>query len=164
MQSINIQNFQVFLIFRIFGVTEGFEIVRLLQTILFWQILFSLHCVLVLMALWFSLMSFSIEKLEYSRYNARTKYELVYYSTCSSDLFSYTNGSHEGFRWVLCDWSFQVLGYLTMDEGIRTKKSLSLGVPMASQAIIQRESRTKLGDARVASPLSSNDHRYFTRS
>ena len=49
------------------------------------------------MALWFSLMSFAIEKLEYSRYNAKIKYELVCNSTYSSDLFSYTNGSHEGF-------------------------------------------------------------------
>ena len=64
----------------------------------------------------------------------------------------------------MCDWSFQVLGDITMDEGIRSKKSLSLGMPMASQDIIQREAATKLGDARVASPLSSNDHRYFTRS
>ena len=38
--------------------------------------------------------------------------------------YSYTNGSHGGFVGVLCDWSFQVLGYLTMDEGIRSKKSL----------------------------------------
>ena len=29
---------------------------------------------------------FSIEKLEYSRYNTKTKYELVWYSTYSSDL------------------------------------------------------------------------------
>ena len=28
--------------------------------------------------------------------------------------------------WVLCDWSFQVLGEITMDEGIRIKKRLSL--------------------------------------
>ena len=57
---------------------------------------------------------FAIEKLEYSRYNARTKYELVWYSTYSSDLFSYTNGSHEGFVefcvievfkfWVILRW------------------------------------------------------------
>ena len=77
--------------------------------------------------------------MEYSRYNARRKYEWVCNSTYSSDLFSYTNGSHEGFVWDLCDWSFQVLGDITMDEGIRSKKSLRLGMPMASQAIIQIE-------------------------
>ena len=38
-----------------------------------------------------------MEKLEYSRYNAKTKYELVWYSTYSSDFLSFTNGSHEGF-------------------------------------------------------------------
>jgi len=34
---------------------------------------------------------------------------------------------------------FQVLGDVMMDEGIRSKKSLSLGMPMSSQAIIQIE-------------------------
>ena len=57
---------------------------------------------------------FAIEKLEYSRYNARTKYELVWYNTYSSDLYSYTNRSHEGFVefcvievfkfWVILRW------------------------------------------------------------
>jgi len=68
---------------------------------------------------------FAIEKLEYSRYNAKTKYEYVFYSNYSSGLLSYTNWSHEGFVGVLCDWSFQVLGYLTMDEGISIRKRLS---------------------------------------
>ena len=90
---------------------------------------------------------FAIEKLECNRYNARTKYELVWYRTYSSNLFSYTNGSHEGFCWVLCDWSFQVLGYLTMDEGIRSKKSLSLGMPRHPQLLSKNEQATKLGDA-----------------
>ena len=40
---------------------------------------------------------FAIEKLEYSRYNAKIKYEWVCNSTYSSGLLSYTNGSHEGF-------------------------------------------------------------------
>ena len=79
--------------------------------------------------------------MEYSRYNARTKYELFCYRTYSSGLLSYTNGSHEGFVWVLCDWSFQVLGYLTMDEGIRISKRLSLGMPEAPQDNIQRSSK-----------------------
>ena len=57
---------------------------------------------------------FAIQKLEYSRYNAKTKYELVWYNTYSSDLFSYTNGSHEVFVefcvievfkfWVILRW------------------------------------------------------------
>ena len=49
--------------------------------------------------------------------------------------YSYTNGSHEGFVWVLCDWSFQVLGYLTMDE--RRIEEPKLGDTPASQDIIQ---------------------------
>ena len=32
--------------------------------------------------------------------------------------------------------SFQVLGEISMDEGIRSKKSLSLAIPVASQTII----------------------------
>ena len=66
------------------------------------------------MALWFSLKIFAIEKLEYSIYNAKTKYELVFYNTYSIDLLSYTNGSHEGFVefcvievfkfWVILRW------------------------------------------------------------
>ena len=101
--------------------------------------------------------------MEYSRYNARIKYELIWYSTYSSVLLFYNNGSHKGFVWVLCDWSFQVLGYLTMDEGIRISKRLSLGMPDAPQDNIQRSSKQlSLGMPRVASPISSNDHRYFT--
>ena len=74
--------------------------------------------------------------MEYSRYNTKTKYELVWYSTYSSGLLSYTNGSHEGFVEVLCDWSFHILGYLTMDEGrIEEPK---LGDAATSQAIIQK--------------------------
>ena len=38
-----------------------------------------------------------MEKLEYSIYNAKIKYVWVCNSTYSSDLLSYTNGSHEGF-------------------------------------------------------------------
>ena len=50
-----------------------------------------------------------------------------------------------------------------MDEGIKSKKSLSLGMPHGIPSYYLKEKQaTKLGDARVASPLSSNDHRYFT--
>ena len=52
---------------------------------------------------------FAIEKLEYSRYNARIKYELVCNRTYSSDLFSYTNGSHEGFV-EFCGMKFSSFG------------------------------------------------------
>ena len=66
-------------------------------------------------------------KLEYSRYNAKIKYEWVCNSTQSSDLLCYTNGCHECFV-EFCVIEVQVLGYLTMDEGIRSKKILSLGI------------------------------------
>ena len=55
-----------------------------------------------------------MKKLYYSRHNAKTKYELVCNSTYSSDLLSYSNGSHEGFVefceievlkfWVILRW------------------------------------------------------------
>ena len=103
--------------------------------------------------------------MEYSRYNAKTKYEWVCNSTYSSDLLCYTDESHEGFCWVLCDWSFQVLGEIMMDEGVRSKNSLSLGMTHGiPRYYLKEKQRTKLGDARVASPLSSNDHQYFTWS
>ena len=60
------------------------------------------------------------------------------------------------FCLVLCDWSFQVLGEITMDEGIRSGKSLSLGFPEAPQGNIQeRLKRLSLGTPRKESPLSS---------
>ena len=88
---------------------------------------------------------FAIEKLEYSRYNTKTKYELVWYNTYSSGLLSYTNGSHEGFVefcvievfkfWVILRW---------MKEGC---KSLSLGMPRHPKLLFNNEQPTKLGDA-----------------
>ena len=51
------------------------------------------------------------------------------------------------FCWVLCDWSFHVLGEITMDEGIRSGKILSLGMTKAPQANIKDFQATKLGDA-----------------
>ena len=105
---------------------------------------------------------FAIEKLEYSRYNTKTKYELVWYNTYSSGLLSYTNRSHGGFVefcvievfkfWVILRW---------MKEGC---KSLSLGMPWYPKILSNNDQPTKLGDApRVASSLSSNNYRYFTR-
>ena len=56
----------------------------------------------------------AIEKLEYSRYNTKTKYELFYTTLIIVDYYSYTNGSHEGFVefcvievfkfWVILRW------------------------------------------------------------
>ena len=46
----------------------------------------------------------------------------------------------------MCDWSFQVLGELFMDEGIWSSKSLSLGMPMAPQGkILRRLKHLSLG-------------------
>ena len=75
-----------------------------------------------------------MEKLEYNRDDTNINKEWVHNSTKSGDLFSYTNGSHE-FSIEFCVVKFQVLGKDLMDYGIRSGKSLSLGIPMAPQDI-----------------------------
>ena len=54
----------------------------------------------------------------------------------SGDLFSYTNRAYE-FSIKFCVVKFQVLGKDSMDYGIRSGKSLSLGIPKAPQGNIQ---------------------------
>ena len=54
----------------------------------------------------------------------------------TGDLFSYTNGAHE-FSVKFCVVKFQVLGKDSMDYGIRSGKSLNLGMPKAPQGKIQ---------------------------
>ena len=58
----------------------------------------------------------------------------------SGDLFYYTNGSHE-FSIEFCVVKFQVLGKDLMDYGIRSGKSLSLGIPKAPQGNIKGQPR-----------------------
>ena len=54
---------------------------------------------------------FFIEKLEYSRYNAKIKYERICNNNYSSGFLSYTNGYHEGFVefYVIEDFKFWVI-------------------------------------------------------
>ena len=78
-----------------------------------------------------------MEQLEYSRYYTNIKKERVHNSTKSGDLFSYTNRAYEIFCWSFVLWSFQVLGKDLMDFGIRSGKSLSLGMHKAPQGKIQ---------------------------
>ena len=78
-----------------------------------------------------------MEKFEYGRYYTNINKEWVHNSTKSGDLFSYTNGAYEIFCWSFVLWSFQVLGKDLMDNGIRSEKSLSLGMPKEPQGIIQ---------------------------
>ena len=61
-------------------------------------------------------------------------------------LLSYTNGYHEGIV-EFCVIEVFNLGYLTMDEGIRSKKSRILGMPRHPKLLSKREQATKLGDA-----------------
>ena len=64
----------------------------------------------------------------------------IHNSTKSGDLFSYTNGAYE-FSVEFCVVKFQVLGKDSMDYGIRSGKSLSLGIPKAPQGNIQGQPR-----------------------
>ena len=51
--------------------------------------------------------------------------------------FSFANGAHEIFCWVLCYEDFKFFGKDLMDYGIRSGKSLILGMPKATQGKIQ---------------------------
>ena len=77
-----------------------------------------------------------MEKLEYSRYYTNiinneftTVTKVVIYFLILTELTSFL------LSFVL--WSFQVLGNDSMDYGIRSGKSLSLGIPKAPQGNIQ---------------------------
>ena len=58
----------------------------------------------------------------------------------SGGLFSYTNGAYE-FSVEFCVVKFSSLGKDSMDYGIRSGKSLSLGIPKAPQGNIQGQPR-----------------------
>ena len=69
------------------------------------------------------------------------------------------------FCWVLCDWSFQVLGVIMMDHGISSSKRLSLGMPKAPHGNILKETQaSKLGDAPEGIPSFVSIHQYVTWS
>ena len=98
LHEIGIQIAYVVLIFKNFW---SYRSIRSFQIVIDCSI-FDRFCFLCIVCLFWWLYGFlwwvfAIEKLEYSRYNAKTKYELVWYSTYSRDLFSYTNGSDEAF-------------------------------------------------------------------
>ena len=64
----------------------------------------------------------------------------------------------------MCDWSFQVLGKDLMDYGIRSGKSLSLGMPRAPQDNSNTTKSLSFGMPWKASPLSSSFIGNFTWS
>ena len=115
LHKIDIQIFHVVLIFQNFG---SYRSIRSSQVATDCSV-FDRFCFLCVVCLFwwfygFLWRVFAIEKLEYSRYNAKIKYEWVCNSTYSSGLLSYTNGSHEGFVefcvievfkfWVMLRW------------------------------------------------------------
>ena len=54
-------------------------------------------------------------------------------------------------------WSFQVLGKDSIDYGIRSGKSLSLGIPKSPQGNIQGSQEAKLGDAPAPQAIIKNE-------
>ena len=115
LQKINIQIYQVVLFFSEFLEFQKFSF----KSDCYRLFCFDRFCFLCVVCLFWWLYGFlwwvfAIEKLGYSRYNTKTKYEFVLYSTYSSGLLSYTNGSHEGFVefcvievfkfWVILRW------------------------------------------------------------
>ena len=80
-----------------------------------------------------------MEKLYYSSYNAKRKYELVCNSTKSSDLLFYANGSHEVSVEFCVDEMIKDRGGLDMRKRGR-RKSSSLGMPKEPQVYIQGDS------------------------
>ena len=61
-------------------------------------------------------------------------------------MFSYTNGAYK-FSVTFCVVKFSSLGKDLMDYGIRSGKSLILGIPKAPKVIFKDNQEPKLGDA-----------------
>ena len=68
-------------------------------------------------------------------------------------LLYYTNGSYKIPCWVLCCAVFKFSVKLFMDYGIRSGKSLILGIPKAYQGNIQGHQKPKLADSPGRHPL-----------
>ena len=102
-----------------------------------------------------------MEKLYYSSYNEKTKYELVCNSTYSSDLLCCTNGSHKVFVKFCADEVSEGRGAINMRR-IKRGKSSSLGMPKTPQVNISKDTQaSKLGDAPVGIPsFFFNKYRY----
>ena len=62
------------------------------------------------------------------------------HNSLSGDSFSYTNGAYE-FSVKFCVVKFSSFGKDSMDYGIRSGKSLSLGMPKAPEGNIQGQPR-----------------------
>jgi hypothetical protein len=100
-----------------------------------------------------------MEELEYIRYYARTIMNEFITVPKVDDWFIVLTDLTKFLLSFVC-WSFQVLGEIMIDKGIRSGKTLSLGMPRAPQGNIQgRPKRLSLGMPRMASPLSSTIYR-----
>ena len=100
-----------------------------------------------------------MEKLYYSSYNAKTKYEFVFNSTYSSDLIIILTDLTELSVEFCVDEVFEDRGCLDVRRRRRGKSS-SLGMPKAPQVNIKETQASKLGDAPEGIPSFFNKYRY----
>ena len=88
-----------------------------------------------------------MEKLYYSSYNAKIKYELVCNSAYSSDLLWYSNGSHKVFVKVLCWWSAQRSRSYQYEKN-KQRQEFKLGDAQGTPSKYFKDTQaSKLGDA-----------------
>jgi hypothetical protein len=105
-----------------------------------------------------------MEKLEYSRYYSRTIMNQFILVPKVDDRFIILMDLTKFLLSFVC-WSFQVFVEIKMSKGIKSGKTLSLGMPKEPQGNIQgRPKHLSLGMPRMASPLLSTIHRYVTWS
>ena len=126
-----------------------------------WSVLYYMSLCLFWWLYGFLWWVFAIEKLEYSKYNARTKYELVLYSTYSSDFLYYTNGSHKVFVKVLCGWSVRRSRSYQYEKN-KERQDLNIGDAQGTPNKYFKDTQaSKLGDAPVGTPsFFFNKYRY----
>jgi hypothetical protein len=121
----------------------------------FWQILFSMHSLLVLWFLWLMLLNINCRNDRVQYESSEKNYESFLDSTKVNDLFYHTNPSHEvplSFVWL----KFSSFGWDIDMRRIKSDKTLRLGMTKARQGNIRgRSKQLSLGMPRKASPLSS---------
>ena len=81
--------------------------------------------------------------MKYSRFNININKEWVHYSPLSGHLFSYTNGAHEIFCWVLCCEVFKF--WVNSFDGLWNKEwqEPKLGYAHGTPNIIQGHQKVK---------------------
>ena len=102
-----------------------------------------------------------MEKLYYSSYNAKTKYELVCNSTYSSDLLCYTNGSHKVLL-SFCGWSVRRTRSYRCEKN-KERQEFKLGDAQGIPSKYSKDTQaSNLGDAPVGIPSFFFNNYWYT--